>query len=111
MVFDESLLDMVTAEGAGNPHGKTRSQRRDVRLFHFPFPGQIGLAGFNGVELLEGLPRQLATMDACRAEIGEKAAEIILERSALPENAEPPPPQHITLAPKIAFGDTLRRRG
>ena len=27
-------------------------------------PDQIGLAGFNGVELLDGLPRKLATMDA-----------------------------------------------
>lgn len=27
-------------------------------------PGEIGLAGFNGVELLDGLPRRLATMDA-----------------------------------------------
>ncbi|WP_227270776.1 LacI family DNA-binding transcriptional regulator [Roseobacter weihaiensis] len=74
-------------------------------------PGQIGLAGFNGVELLEGLPRQLATMDACRAEIGEAAARIILDRSALPEDADPPEPQHMTLAPKISYGDTLRRRG
>ena len=32
-------------------------------------PGQIGLAGFNGVELLQGLPRQLATTDSCRREI------------------------------------------
>ena len=74
-------------------------------------PGQIGLAGFNGVELLEGLPRQLATMDACRAEIGEKAAQIILERGSMTEDAEPATPALITLAPKITFGDTLRRRG
>ena len=40
-------------------------------------PGRIGLAGFNGVELLDGLPRKLATMDACRLEIGRRAAEII----------------------------------
>lgn len=40
-------------------------------------PGKIGLAGFNGVELLDGLPRKLATMDACRLEIGRRAAEII----------------------------------
>jgi len=73
-------------------------------------PGQIGLAGFNGVELLEGLPRQLATMDACRFEIGEAAAQIIIDRSALPEDAEPETPQQITLAPKITYGDTLRRR-
>ena len=40
-------------------------------------PGKLGLAGFNGVELLDGLPRRLATMDACRLEIGRIAAEII----------------------------------
>jgi LacI family gluconate utilization system Gnt-I transcriptional repressor len=70
-------------------------------------PGQIGLAGFNGVELLQGLPRQLATMDACRTEIGRKAAEIIAAR--LHE-----PPQEIetriTLSPKITYGNTLKRR-
>ena len=43
-------------------------------------PGRIGLAGFNGVELLDGLPRRLATMDACRREVGERAAGIIAER-------------------------------
>ncbi len=72
-------------------------------------PGQIGLAGFNGVELLDGLPRQLATMDACRKEIGTLAAKIILERAALPEDAEPDSSGQITLKPKITFGDTLRR--
>ena len=39
-------------------------------------PGKIGLAGFNGAELLDGLPRQLATMDACRMEIGRAAAQV-----------------------------------
>ena len=47
-------------------------------------PGQVGLAGFNGVELLDGLPRRLATMDACRTEIGVKAAQIIAARVANP---------------------------
>jgi len=70
-------------------------------------PGQIGLAGFNGVELLQGLPRQLATMDACRLEIGRKAAEIIAERLAEPEAAGD---SAVTLTPKISFGDTLKRR-
>ncbi|SFT92145.1 LacI family DNA-binding transcriptional regulator [Sedimentitalea nanhaiensis] len=70
-------------------------------------PGQIGLAGFNGVELLQGLPCKLATMDACRLEIGRKAAEIIAARLS-----EPPVDTEtaITLTPTIAFGDTLRRR-
>lgn len=69
-------------------------------------PEQIGLAGFNGVELLQGLPRQLATMDACRTEIGEAAAKIILDRVA---DDAPQDPQTIALTPKISFGDTLRR--
>jgi LacI family gluconate utilization system Gnt-I transcriptional repressor len=69
-------------------------------------PDQIGLAGFNGVELLEGLPRQLATMDACRTEIGRKAAEIISERVNSPETDTP---KVVELTPKISYGDTLRR--
>ena len=70
-------------------------------------PGQIGLAGFNGVELLQGLPRQLATMDACRLEIGRAAAEIIRDHGQEGASTEP---QKITLTPKISLGDTLRRR-
>jgi LacI family transcriptional regulator, gluconate utilization system Gnt-I transcriptional repressor len=69
-------------------------------------PNQVGLAGFNGVELLDGLPRQLATMDACRTEIGEKAAQIILDRV---NSAESSAPRTIELTPKISYGDTLRR--
>lgn len=68
-------------------------------------PGQIGLAGFNGVELLQGLPRQLASMDACRRESGRKAAEIIAARV----NGEEPD-SIVELTPTIAFGDTLKRR-
>jgi LacI family gluconate utilization system Gnt-I transcriptional repressor len=68
-------------------------------------PGQLGLAGFNGVELLDGLPRHLATMDACRLQIGQIAAEIISGKrgdgvigGALVE-----------LTPKLEPGDTIRR--
>lgn len=68
-------------------------------------PGQIGLAGFNGVELLDGLPRKLASMDACRRESGRKAAEIIAAR-VNNESVE----NIVELSPKIAFGDTLKRR-
>jgi LacI family gluconate utilization system Gnt-I transcriptional repressor len=70
-------------------------------------PGQVGLAGFNGVELLQGLPRQLATMDACRLEIGRKAAQIIAAR------LEDPPREvetQVVLTPTISYGDTLKRR-
>lgn len=69
-------------------------------------PGQIGLAGFNGVELLDGLPQQLATMDACRRDIGRIAARIIADRTAgTAESAD----TKIELTPKIQFGQTLKR--
>lgn len=69
-------------------------------------PGKIGLAGFNGVELLEGLPKQLASMDACRREIGQKAAQIVLERQ---DSATPAEPVIEKLTPKLTVGDTLKR--
>ncbi len=70
-------------------------------------PGQIGLAGFNGVELLQGLPRKLATMDSCRLEIGRAAAEIIANRLNEPDSTVD---DRITLTPKISYGETLKRR-
>lgn len=70
-------------------------------------PGQVGLAGFNNVELLQGMPRQLATMDACRHEIGTKAAQIILNQ--LSDTPDETLETRVTLTPKISFGDTLRR--
>ncbi len=69
-------------------------------------PGQIGLAGFNGVELLDGLPMQLATMDACRRDIGIKAAQIIAAHNA---GEAPPEGPIVKLKPKLAPGQTLRR--
>jgi LacI family transcriptional regulator, gluconate utilization system Gnt-I transcriptional repressor len=68
-------------------------------------PGRVGLAGFNGVELLAGLPRQLATMDSCRHEIGRQAAAIIAARNADPAMAGG---QRVELEPLLARGDTLR---
>ncbi len=70
-------------------------------------PGQIGLAGFNGVELLQGLPRQLATMDSCRIEIGQAAARIVLNQTL--DEPDETAETRVTLTPKLAFGDTLRR--
>ncbi|MES2550597.1 MAG: LacI family DNA-binding transcriptional regulator [Pseudomonadota bacterium] len=64
-------------------------------------PGRIGLAGFNGVELLDGLPRKLATMDACRLEIGRKAARIIAEAPQASQVEE--------LFPTLEPGDTIRQ--
>ncbi|MFN3607110.1 MAG: substrate-binding domain-containing protein, partial [Cypionkella sp.] len=82
-------------------------------------PNRVGLAGFNGVELLEGLPRRLATMDACRLEIGRKAAEIIAGKrsdiagdagTALDENSgQELGSLVVELLPILQMGDTIRR--
>ena len=72
----------------------------------YDIPNQIGLAGFNGLNLLKGLPRELATMDACRLEIGRRAAEIIANRVL---DGADQSPVRIALEPKISYGDTLRR--
>ncbi len=68
-------------------------------------PEEIGLAGFNNVELLGGLPKRLATMDAERREIGRKAAEIIAGRAS---GGVTEAGQRVELTPKLETGDTLR---
>ena len=70
-------------------------------------PGQIGLAGFNQVELLEGLPQILATMDSCRFEIGHLAANIVAARNDLHDG---PVENVIELSPRISYGETLLRK-
>jgi len=74
-------------------------------------PGQIGMAGFNGIELLDGFSKRLATMDSCRAEIGRKAAEIIAQ--GVPEGSDEDATargERVELTPTINRGDTLRLR-
>ncbi|MCE6958433.1 LacI family DNA-binding transcriptional regulator [Cereibacter sphaeroides] len=68
-------------------------------------PDRVGLAGFNGVELVQGLPCHLATMDACRLEIGRRAAEIVSGKR--PDRATSG--VVIELEPKLEPGDTIRR--
>ena len=87
--------DMIGAGGLLYLHEK----RADI-------PTKIGLAGFNGVELLDGLPLRLATMDACRREIGQTAARIIAARNAEGASDEG---QVVELSPTLSFGDTLRK--
>ena len=70
-------------------------------------PGEIGLAGFNGVELLDGLPRRLATMDAGRAEIGRAAAKIV---ATLVETPDDQIDRIVELTPRVKPGDTLKKR-
>ena len=69
-------------------------------------PGKVGLAGFNGLELLDGLPRRLATMDACRLEVGRRAAQIIAGRNADADLG----PEVVELFPTLQPGDTIRQR-
>lgn len=70
-------------------------------------PGQIGLAGFNGTELLDGFSMKLATMDAGRRHIGREAARIVAGRTdgSITERG-----QRIELSAKLQAGDTLNRR-
>ncbi len=63
-------------------------------------PGQIGMAGFNSFEVLDGLPMRIATMDSRRQEIGRKAAELIAENALTDEV--------IALEPVFLPGETVR---
>lgn len=67
-------------------------------------PKDIALAGFNNLQILEGLPLQLATTDACRRQIGERAAKIVLQAR---ESEGDLPPICETLSPSISLGDSL----
>lgn len=66
-------------------------------------PGTLGMAGFNGVELLDGLPRALATTGARQADIGRTAARIVAGRE--------PAGQVVELDPVLRRGDTIRGTG
>lgn len=68
-------------------------------------PGRVGLAGFNNVELLDGLPRRLATIDACRTEIGRAAAQIIAGK----RHTGIVGGEVIELMPTFYPGDTIRK--
>jgi len=48
----------------------------------------------------------LATMDACRRDIGQTAARIIAARNTDSASDEP---QVVELSPKLSLGGTLRR--
>lgn len=67
-------------------------------------PGQLALAGFNGLTLREGMPKLTATMNAYRYEIGKRAADLILEHHD-PEYR--PVRQVIELKPEFEPGETI----
>ncbi|WP_127109021.1 LacI family DNA-binding transcriptional regulator [Pararhodobacter zhoushanensis] len=72
----------------------------------YDIPGKLGLAGFNGTDFLDGLPMKLATIDACRREIGEKAANIIAGKGY---DDGVIGGHRIELTPRLEPGDTIRR--
>ena len=63
-------------------------------------PERLGIAGFNGIELLDGLPMRLATMDACRREIGQQAAALVVAGAS---------GRRIELTPRLDPGETIRK--
>ena len=68
----------------------------------YDIPNRIGLAGFNGVDLLDGLPVRLATTDARRVDIGRRAARLVAGKDAIPED------RIVALTPTFLPGDTIR---
>lgn len=67
-------------------------------------PGQLALAGFNGLDLRAGMPRLTATMNAYRYEIGKRAADLIMEHH---DPDYRPVKQVIELKPEFEPGDTI----
>lgn len=67
-------------------------------------PDQLGLAGFNGLDLRHGMPMLTATMNAYRFEIGKRAAQLILEHEQPDYRAVR---QVVEFKPNLEFGDTL----
>ena len=100
-------IDADTAELVIHEFGHKikRVTEADIEEGGVRIPDDIGLAGFNGVELLHGLPMQLATMDACRVEIGERAAQIVADRVL---GNETKTDSIVELSPVLEVGDTLR---
>jgi LacI family gluconate utilization system Gnt-I transcriptional repressor len=67
-------------------------------------PAQLGIAGFNGLNLREGLPQLTATTNAFREEIGTKAAEMIVTATASKGSRSH---EVIAFTSQIDVGDTL----
>jgi LacI family transcriptional regulator, gluconate utilization system Gnt-I transcriptional repressor len=72
----------------------------------YDIPGKLGLAGFNGLDFLDGLPKRLATIDACRREIGTLAAQIVAGKGQDGVIGG----HRIVLEPRLTPGDTIRQR-
>ena len=62
-------------------------------------PDRLGLAGFNGLDLLDGLPMRLASTDSCRRETGRTAAGIVARGES---------GVRVALRPRLQPGQTIR---
>ncbi len=65
-------------------------------------PGDVALAGFNGLGIIEGFPGKVATSRTARRKIGEQAARVILE--TLEHSKTKMSKLHI-LKPEISLGE------
>lgn len=65
--------------------------------------GDLGLAGFNAFDLLDGLPRRLATIDSRRREAGQIAARIVCGDHAFDGDD-----RRVELSPTFLVGETMR---
>ncbi|KIT15555.1 LacI family DNA-binding transcriptional regulator [Jannaschia aquimarina] len=64
----------------------------------------LGLAGFNGFSLLDGLPRKLATVDSCRREAGRIAGRIVAGTWTWTDEED----RRVELTPAFLPGHTMR---
>lgn len=69
-------------------------------------PDALGLAGFNGLDILDGFRIRLATMDSCRRDIGMRAAQIIAGQSPSGQIGG----ERVELSPVLQPGDTIRKQ-
>lgn len=65
--------------------------------------GDLGLAGFNAFDLLDGLPRKLATVDSRRREAGQIAARIVAGEYDFEDDD-----RRVELTPTFLPGNTMR---
>lgn len=120
-LFDQELYSGVSSIETGNKLTEMLTQRSpELECIYFSsdvlsigaymyclskglsVPGDLAIAGFNNLNLLKGLPKPLATTDAHRFEIGQKAAEIIMASQA-PDS----PSQVVKLEPVVTTGQSL----
>jgi len=68
-------------------------------------PNDVGIAGFSNLNILEGMPKRLATTDSKRFITGLKAAEFIVAQL---DNTDAKPGGIIEIESELVVGDSLR---